>query len=152
MSVSAIPAGYASITPYLMVRGAVQAIEFYKNVFGAKERLRMPLPEGRVAHAEIEIGNSVIMLADECPESISKSPLTVGGTPVSIHLYVPDCDTVFARALAAGATQIRPLANQFYGDRSGLFSDPFGHIWNVATHVEDVSEAELHRRMAALPK
>ena len=152
MSVSAIPAGYASITPYLMVRGAVQAIEFYKNVFGAKERLRMPLPEGRVAHAEIEIGNSVIMLADECPESISKSPLTMGGTPVSIHLYVPDCDTVFARALAAGATQIRPLANQFYGDRSGLFSDPFGHIWNVATHVEDVSEAELHRRMAALPK
>jgi len=152
MSVLPIPAGYASVTPYLMVRGAAQAIEFYKNVFGAVEKIRVPVPVGRIAHAEIEIGGSVIMLADECPESISKSPLTMGGTPVSIHLYVSDVDTVFAKALAAGATQIRPLANQFYGDRSGVVADPFGHLWNVATHVEDVSEAELQRCLAAMGK
>ena len=152
MSIQAIPAGYASVTPYLMVAGAAKAIDFYKSVFGATERMRMELPEGRIAHAEIEINGSVIMLADECPESVSQGPFTTGGTPVSFHLYVPDCDGVFGRALAAGATQIRPLANQFYGDRSGLLADPFGHIWNVATHVEDVSAQEMQRRMAAARK
>jgi PhnB protein len=152
MSVQAIPAGHASVTPYLMVQGAARAIEFYKSVFGATERMRMPMPQGRIGHAEIEIGGSVIMLADVCPEggSAGKSPLTLGGTPVIIHVYVPEVEAVFARALAAGATQIRPVATQFYGDRSGMFTDPFGHLWNVATHVEDVSAEDLQKRMAAL--
>jgi PhnB protein len=152
MSVKKIPDGYASVTPYLMVRGAARAIEFYKNVFGATERMRLPMPDGKVGHAEIEIGGSVIMLADECPESAAKSPQTTGGTPVCIHLYVEDADAVFAKAIAAGAKQTKPVANQFYGDRSGMFSDPFGHSWNVATHFEDVSPEELHKRIAAMSK
>jgi PhnB protein len=150
MSIQAIPEGYSSVTPYLIVQGAADAIEFYKNVFGATERLRIPLPEGRIAHAEIEIGDSVIMLADECPERGAKSPLTIGGTAVSLHLYVENADEVFADALAAGAKEIKPLGNQFYGDRSGMFADPFGHTWNVATHIEDVSPEELQKRMAAM--
>jgi len=154
MSVQTIPAGYASVTPYLMVPEAAKAIEFYQQVFGSKERMRMPVPGGRIAHAEIEVGGSVIMLADCCPESgsIGKSPLALGGTPVMIHLYVKEVDAVFAKALAAGAAQIRPVADQFYGDRSGLFADPFGHVWNVATHVEDVTPEEMQRRMAAMAK
>ncbi len=149
MSVNAIPEGYATVTPYLMVRGADKAIEFYKKVFGATERLRVPAAD-RIAHAEIDIGDSVVMLADECPERGSKSPQTLGGSSVGINLYVKDCDDVFHKAIAAGAKQIRPLENQFYGDRSGMFTDPFGHIWSVSTHVEDVSPEELKKRMAAL--
>jgi PhnB protein len=150
MSMKPIPDGYGSITPYLMIQGAARAIEFYKNVFGAIERMRLPTPEGKIAHAEMEIGDSVIMLADECLERGAKSPDTIGGTPVCLHLYVADADAVFAKAIATGAEQIRPVADQFYGDRSGMFSDPFGHTWNVATHVEDVSPEELQKRMAAM--
>ena len=150
MSVSPIPDGYASVTPYLIISGAKAAIEFYKTVFGATERLCLPGPDGRVAHAELEIGDSVIMLADECPERGAKSPQTYGGSPISIHLYVTNSDQVYAKALAAGAKSIRPVENQFYGDRSGGFTDPFGHQWHVATHVEDVSPAELQRRLAAM--
>jgi PhnB protein len=152
MSIKPIPDGYTSVTPYLIVQGASKAMEFYKNVFGATERMRIPTPEGKVAHAEIDIGGSVIMLADECPERGAKSPHTIGGTPICLHLYVKDADAVFVKAVATGATQIRPVENQFYGDRSGMFSDPFGHSWNVATHVEDVSPEELHKRMAAMNK
>lgn len=150
MSVQPIPDGYASVTPYLIIQGASEAIEFYENVFDATERMRLPRPDGKVAHAEIEIDGSVIMLADECPERGAKSPQTIGGTPVCLHLYVTDVDEVFANALAAGAEQIKPVENQFYGDRSGMFSDPFGHHWNVTTHVEDVSPDELQKRMPAM--
>jgi PhnB protein len=152
MSVKAIPDGYASVTPYLIINGATQAIDFYKRVFNATERLRIPGPDGKVGHAEIEIGGSVIMLADECPERGVKSPQAIGGTPVSIHLYVPNADDVYTRAVAAGATQLQAVKNQFYGDRSGGFTDPFGHSWHVATHVEDVSPDELQKRMAAMRK
>ena len=151
MSVNAIPEGYSSVTPYLMIKGAAEAIEFYKEVFGATERLRLPA-EDRIAHAELEIGDSVIMLADECQERGALSPSSVGGTPVCLHLYVEDCDEVFARAIEAGAKEIRPVERQFYGDRSGMFTDPFGHKWNVATHVEDVSPEEMQKRMAAAMK
>lgn len=150
MSVKPIPDGYASVTPYLIIQGASEAIDFYEDVFDATVRMRMPRPDGKVAHAEIEIGNSVIMLADECPERGAQSPQTIGGTPVSFHVYVPNVDEVFANALAAGAKQVRPVENQFYGDRAGMFSDPFGHNWNVSTHVEDVSPDELKKRMAAM--
>ena len=149
MSVKALPDGYSTITPYLIVQGATLAMGFYELVFGAKERMRLAAPGDRIAHAELEIGNSVIMLADEPTgsECSSKSPQTLGGTPVTVHIYVEDVDTVFAKALAAGAKEIRAVANQFYGDRSGMFSDPFGHHWNVATHVEDVSPKDMEERM-----
>jgi PhnB protein len=150
--VSPIPEGYNNVTPYLIVKDAAKAIEFYESVFDASERLRLPAPDGRVAHAELEIGDSVIMLADECPERGAKSPLTIGGTPVTLHLYVDDCDDVFERGIAAGAKEVRPLEDQFYGDRSGIFADPFGHLWNVATHIEDVSPEEMQERMAAMNK
>src|SRR5271170_1299579 len=123
MSIKAIPDGYSSVTPYLRVQGAAKAIEFYKDVFSATERLRLPSPEGKIAHVEIVIGGSVIMLADECLERGAKSPQSLGGTPVCLHLYVKNADAVFAKALAAGAKQVRPVENQFYGDRSGMFSD-----------------------------
>lgn len=152
MSVKAIPDGYASVTPYLIINGAGAAIDFYKKVFNATERMRIPTHDGKVGHAEIEIGGSVIMLADECPERGAKGPQAIGGTPVSIHVYVSNSDDVFAKAMAAGAKQLRPVENQFYGDRSGGFADPFGHSWYVATHVEDVSPEELKRRMAAMRK
>lgn len=152
MNVKPIPDGYTSVTPYLIIDGAAQAIDFYKKVFQATERLRIPGTDGKVGHAEIEIGGSVIMLADECPERGIKSPQTIGGTPVSIHLYVPNSDEVYSKAVAAGATQLQPVKNQFYGDRSGGFTDPFGHSWHVSTHIEDVSPDELQRRMAAMRK
>ncbi len=152
MSANAIPHGYASVTPYLIIRGATQAIEFYQRVFGASERLRIPAPEGKIGHAEIEIGGSVVMLADEVPEGGVKSPEAFGGTPVSLLVYVSDSDAVFAKAIAAGAKPLRPVENQFYGDRTGAFSDPFGHTWHVSTHVEDVSPEELEKRMAAARK
>lgn len=144
-----IPDGYHSVTPYLIVKDAVRALEFYKAAFGAKELMRMTQPDGRVGHAEIRIGDSPVMIADEFPEIGARSPETIGGTPVSLMLYVPDVDAVVARAVAAGAKLTRPVADQFYGDRNGIVSDPFGHTWFVATHIEDVSREEMERWAAA---
>ncbi|MBW8883438.1 MAG: VOC family protein, partial [Planctomycetia bacterium] len=127
-----------------------KAIDFYKRAFGAKERMRLPMPDGRIGHAEVEIGNSVVMLADEFPQMGVKSPVTIGGTPVGICLYVTDVDAVFKQAIAAGGKEEKPLQNQFYGDRSGTLIDPFGHKWTVATHIEDVPPEEINRRMAAM--
>jgi PhnB protein len=144
----AIPDGYPRVTPYLIIDGASAAIDFYASVLGAKERMRMPAPDGKVGHAELEIGDSLVMLADEFPDAEVRGPKAVGGTPVSLHVYVEDVDSVFDRAIQAGATALRPVENQFYGDRAGQFEDPFGHRWNVATHVEDVPPDELAKRAA----
>jgi PhnB protein len=144
--VAPIPAGYHAVTPYLSIRGAAEALEFYKRAFGAKEIMRMPGPKGDIGHAEIRIGDSRIMLADEYPEIQFLSPASRGGTTVSIHLYVKDVDAMVARAVAAGAKLTRPVADQFYGDRTGSLEDPFGHVWHVATHKEDLSMAELRKR------
>ena len=146
--VNAIPEGYRRVTPYLIVDGAAAAIDFYTSVFGASERMRMDAPEGKVGHAELEIGDSVIMLADEHPEMNARGPRSIGGTPVSLHMYVEDADGVYERAVEAGAKAVRPVEDQFYGDRLGSFEDPFGHHWHVATHVEDVSPDEMSKRMA----
>ena len=151
-SVKPVPPGYHTATPYLIVKGAIKAIDFYKKAFGAVELFCMDAPDGRVGHAEIRIGNSPIMLADEFPEIGAKSPETLGGSPVSILLYVEDVDTLFNRAVAAGAKVLRPVTNQFYGDRSGGLIDPFGHSWHISTHVEDVPPDELHRRAQAAKK
>lgn len=150
--VKPIPDGYHSITPYVIVKGAAAAIDFYKQAFGAVEMLRMPQPDGRVGHAELKIGDSVIMLADEFPEMNTVGPKTLGNSPVGILLYVEDVDAVFTKALSLGATVNKPLADQFYGDRTGTVIDPFGHKWTVATHKEDVSPEEMERRMAAARK
>lgn len=147
--VKPIPDEYPRIMPYLIVDGAAAAMEFYKSVFGATERMRMPGPDGRIGHAELEIGESVIMLADEHPEMGIRGPKAIGGTPVTLHVYVEDSDAAFERAVNAGAASLRPMENQFYGDRSGQFEDPFGHKWNVATHVEDVPPDEMEKRAAA---
>jgi PhnB protein len=146
--VEPIPQGYPRVTPYLIIDGASAAIDFYTSVLGATERMRMPAPDDRVGHAELEVGDSVIMLADESPEMDARSPGTVGGTPVSLHVYVEDADRVFERAVEAGATSLRPVEDRFYGDRSGSFEDPFGHRWHVATHVEDVPPDEMETRAA----
>lgn len=146
--VQPIPAGYHTVTPYLMVRGAARAIDFYRNAFGASEVMRFDEPNGRVAHAEIRIGDSHVMLADE--SDAYRSPQTLGGAGASLMLYVEDVDRTFARAVAAGATVQRPVADQFYGDRTGTIVDPFGHVWSIGTHKEDVSMEEMHRRMAKL--
>jgi len=145
-----IPKGYHAVTPYLSVQGAAGAIAFYKKAFGAKEVMRMPGPGGTIGHAEIQVGDSRIMLADEFPEMNFRSPRSVGGTPVNIHLYVPDADKVVKRAIAAGAKPLRPVADQFYGDRSGSLEDPFGHVWHVATHIKDNPMKELKKRAAAM--
>jgi PhnB protein len=149
--VDPIPAGYPRVTPYLCCRDAAAAIDFYKDVLGAVERMRMPgdSPD-TVGHAELEIGDGLVMIADEFPDHGFLSPKAIGGTPVTIHVYVTDADAVFAQAIARGATATREVENQFYGDRSGQFEDPFGHRWNVASHVEDVSEAEMAKRMAEM--
>ncbi len=147
--VTPIPKGYQAVTPYLSVEGATKAIAFYKRVFGAKEIMRMPGPHGAVGHAEIEINHCRIMLADECPEMNFRGPRAFGGTPIHIHLYVNDADRTVRKAVAEGATLLRPVADQFYGDRSGSVADPFGHVWHVATHVEDVPPRELKKRAAA---
>jgi PhnB protein len=144
------PEGYHTVTPYLIVGDAAKAIEFYKQAFGATELFRMEAPGGKIGHAEIKIGNSPIMLADEMPEMGYMSPQSLGGTPVSIMIYVEDVDTVAGQAVAAGAQVLKPVADQFYGDRSGSFADPFGHQWHVATHIEDVSPEEMSKRVAAL--
>ena len=149
MPVNPIPDGYQAVTPYLIVSGAARALDFYTQVFGATEIMRMPGPNG-VAHAEIRIGESVVMLADESPDMGYKGPVALGGSPVSLMLYVADVDATFQRAVAAGAVQQRPVQDQFYGDRSGTLEDPFGHVWTVATHIEDVAPDEIDRRLAAM--
>lgn len=146
MAVKPIPDGYPQVMPYLSVDGASAAIDFYTMVFGATERMRMGAPDGKVGHAELAIGDSVIMLADYFPEVGNRSPQAIGGSPVMIMIYVEDVDAVFAKALEAGATEQRAVEDQFYGDRGGQFVDPFGHLWFVATHVEDVSDEEMARR------
>jgi PhnB protein len=149
MAVKAIPDGYHSVTPYLIISGATEAIAFYQKAFGATELMRIDAPGGKVGHAEIKIGDSPIMLADEFPEMGYKSPQTLGGSPVSIMIYVDDVDTVFKQAIAAGGNEQRPVKDQFYGDRSGTLEDPFGHVWHVATHKEDVTPEEMERRASA---
>ena len=146
--VKPIPEGYPQVTPYLCVDGAKAAIEFYERVLGAKERMHMPGPDGKIGHAELQLGDSLIMLSDEFPEGGVRGPKAVGGTPVMISVYVDDSDAVFDAALEAGATSLRPVEDQFYGDRTGQFEDPFGHRWSVATHVEDVPPDEMEKRAA----
>lgn len=147
--VKPIPEGYHTVTLYLIVAGAAHAIEFYKEAFGAREVFRMADADGRISHAEILIGDSHVMLADEHTEMNARSPQTIGGSPVSFLLYVADVDAAVERAVAAGAKLTRPVENQFYGDRVGGVEDPFGHTWYIATHVEDVAPEELQRRAAA---
>jgi PhnB protein len=143
---NAIPAGYHSVTPYLICKGAAKAIDWYKSAFDADELYRMAGPGGVIGHAEIRIGDSILMLADEFPDMNARSPQSLGGTPVSLMLYVSDCDEVFARATKAGAKVERPLENRFYGDRNGTLVDPFGHTWTIGTHVEDVTPEEMEQR------
>jgi PhnB protein len=150
--VKPIPDGYHSVTPYLIVDDGTRAIDFYKRAFGAKELMRMPAPGGKVGHAEIKIGDSVIMLADEAPEMEARSAKHYGGSPVSLMVYVEDVDTLFPQAVGAGAKEVRPVTDQFYGDRSGTVKDPFGHSWHLSTHKEDVSPEEMKKRMDAMHK
>jgi PhnB protein len=147
--VSYIPKDYNSVTPYLVVQGASQAIDYYKKIFGATEIMRMPGPDGKIGHAELKIGNSHIMLADENPSMGAghTSAATEGGSPVSLYVYLPDVDDVVKRATAEGAKLLKPIQDQFYGDRSGFIQDPFGHLWGVATHIEDVSPKDMEERM-----
>lgn len=149
-AVNPIPPGYRTVTPYLIVRGGVKALEFYKKAFNAVEKVRMPMPDGRLGHAEIQIGDSMVMLADEMPERKIVGPETLGGSATGICLYVEDVDALFQQAIAAGGKVDRPVEDQFYGDRSGTLIDPFGHKWTVSTHTEDVGPEEMNRRMAAL--
>jgi PhnB protein len=152
VAVKPIPQGYEGVTPYLIIDGAAQALDFYKKAFGAVELFRMPAPAGRIGHAEIKIGSGVVMLADEYGEMGYKNPKAYGGTPVSLMFYTEDVDAVFKRAIAAGAKELRPVTDQFYGDRAGTLADPFGHVWTVATHKEDLSPEELNKRMEAMQK
>ena len=144
-----IPDGYHTATPYLIIGGAGDAIEFYKKAFGATELFRFPTPDGKIGHAEIKIGDSPIMLADEFPEMGYKGPQTLGGSPVSIMIYVEDVDTIFNQAVAAGATVKEAVSDKFYGDRLGTVTDPFGHVWHISTHKEDVSLEEMQKRAQA---
>jgi PhnB protein len=149
MGVKAIPDGYYSLTPYLVISGAAEAIEFYKKAFGAEETLRMPGPGGRIMHAEVKIGNSTLMLSDENPERGHMSPKSRGGNTSSVMFYTDDVDAVFKKAVAAGARADMPPMDMFWGDRMGNVTDPFGHSWAIATHKEDVSPEEMEKRMAA---
>jgi PhnB protein len=149
MAVKPIPDGYYTATPYLIVKGAARAIDFYKQAFGAQELMRFPMPDGKIGHAEIKIGNSPIMLADEMQEMGHKSPDTLGGSPVGIVLYVTDVDKTFAQAIKAGGKSEMAVQDKFYGDRSGTLTDPFGHKWTVTTHKEDVSMEEMQKRLKA---
>ena len=147
--VNPIPDEYRAATPYLSLSDAARAIDFYKQAFGAREVMRMPAPGGKIGHAEIRIGDAPIMLADECPEMNFRSPQSLGGTPVNIVIYINDVDALVNQAVAAGAKLLRPVQDQFYGDRMGVLQDPFGHSWSFATHIEDVSPEELQKRAAA---
>jgi PhnB protein len=150
--VKPIPDGYHVVTAYLAIDGAAKAIDFYKRVFGARERMRMEAPGGKIGHAELKIGDSVIMLADEYPDMDFIGPKTRGGASVTLHLYVKDCDAVVAGAVAAGAKVRRPVKDEFYGDRTGTIEDPFGHVWSVSTHKEELSKSEMRRRAAEAMK
>ena len=150
MAVKPIPEGYHTATPYLIIKGAAEAIEFYKKAFGALELFRMATPDGKIGHAEIKIGDSPIMLADEFPEMGYKGPQTLGGSPVGIMIYTEDVDTVFNQAIGAGGSVKEAVSDKFYGERMGTLTDPFGHVWHVATHKEDVSVEEMQRRMKDL--
>lgn len=150
--VKPIPDGYHSVTPYLIIDGAAKALDFYKKAFNATEIMRMPMPNGKIGHAEIRIGDSPIMLSDEFPEMDAKGPKAFGGSPIKIHLYVEDSDAIFKQAVAAGAKVLRPMENQFYGDRSGMVTDPFGYCWNISTHTEDLSPDEIEERVKAQKK
>jgi PhnB protein len=149
MTVNPIPDTYPRVSPHLSVKGAADAIEFYKGVLGASERMRMPMPGGAIAHAELELGGSVIMIGDEMPGGTDPSPRTLGGSPVALFVYVEDVDAVFKQALEAGASSVQAPEDHFYGDRVAMFDDPFGHRWNIATHIEDVPPDEMERRAAA---
>lgn len=149
MSAKPVPEGYHTVTPYLTLKNAPAAIDFYKKAFGAVELMRLAGPDGTIMHAEIKIGDSPIMLAEEMPQYGNKSPQALGGSPVGLAVYIPDVDAAFSKAVAAGAAVERPVMDQFYGDRSGTVKDPFGHTWTLATHTEDVSAAEIERRFAA---
>ena len=149
--VKPIPDDYPRVTPYLIVDGAAAAIDFYCNILGGTERMRMPAPDDKVGHAEITFGSSMVMLADEFPDMGARGPKTVGGTPVSLLLYVEDVDATVATAVEAGATITQPIEDKFYGDRSGTIEDPFGHSWNLATHIEDVSPEDMQERMKSMP-
>lgn len=139
-----IPDGYHTLTPYLVVRGADRALEFYKKAFGAKERMRMPGPDGKaIMHAEMEIGDSVFMIGEECPEMGARAPQSVGGTSISVHMYTQDVDAAFAKAIKAGAKSLAPVTEMFWGDRFGKIEDPFGHMWSIATHVKDPTPEEM---------
>ena len=142
-----IPAGYHSVTPYLVVSDAARAIDFYQRAFGAKQTVRMDGPDGKIGHAELKIGDSFIMLADEMAQGGARSPRSLGGTTVGIFLYVPDVDSAFKQAVSAGAKAEVPVADMFWGDRYGKLTDPFGHSWSLATHKEDVSPEEMKKRM-----
>ncbi|PWT72598.1 MAG: glyoxalase [Proteobacteria bacterium] len=146
MPVKPIPEGYHVVTPYLIVKGALRAIEFYKKAFGASEVMRFDGPDGKIGHAEIRIGDSPVMLADEYPDMGFRSPQSLGGPGVSLMVYVEQVDDMFARAISAGAKQLRAVQDQFYGDRSGTLEDPFGHVWTLSTHIEDVPREELRKR------
>ena len=147
--VKPIPDDYPRVTPYLFIDGASAAIDFYCSVLGARERMRMPGPDGTVFHAELEVGDSMIMLGEQNPDMDVRGPRAIGGTPMMLHVYVEDADRVFEQAIGAGAKALRPVEDQFYGDRSGRFEDPFGHRWDVATRVEDVPPEEMEKRAAA---
>ena len=149
-TVKPVPDGYHNATPYLCCKEAARALDFYKQAFGATELMRFEQPDGRIGHAEIKIGDAPIMLADEFPDMNVRSPKSYGGSPVSIHLYVEDVDAFAEQATSAGAKLVRPVADQFYGDRNCQLEDPFGHVWMISTHKEDVSPEEMHRRAAAL--
>ena len=149
MAVKPIPEGYHTATPYLIIEGAAEAIEFYKQAFGATELFRFPAPDGKIGHAEIKIGDSPIMVADAYPDMGYNGPKSLGGSPVSLMIYVEDVDTVFNRAVDAGATVKEAVTDKFYGDRIGTLIDPFGHVWHVATHKEDVSVEEMEKRAQA---
>lgn len=148
--VQAIPDRYAHATPYLACKGAADAIEFYKKAFGAREDMRMPMPDGRIGHAELTLGKSVIMLADEFPEMGFKSPISLGGSPVNLVVFVEDVDSFVNHAVASGASIVQPLTDKFYGDRSACLKDPFGHSWTFSTHKEEVSPEEMTKRAAAM--
>jgi PhnB protein len=148
--VKPVPDGHSTVTPYLAIKNAARALEFYKQAFGATETYKLTLPDGRVGHAEIRLGDSIVMLADEFPEYGFRAPDAAGGSPVNIHLYVEDVDVFFKRALAAGARELKPVMDQFYGDRSGQLADSFGHLWWVATHKEDVAPEEVQKRAQAM--
>ena len=148
--VKPVPDGHRTVAPYLAIKNAASALEFYKKAFGAIETYKLIIPDGRVGHAEIRLGDSLIMLADEFPEFGGKAPESLGGSPVSIHLYVDDVDVFVKKAVGEGARELKPVADQFYGDRSGQLQDPFGHLWWVATHKEDVAPEELQKRVRTL--